>query len=260
MKKIPHQKIIDKSRRIGQITKYLLFVTSCFFAADLVYRKIIITPDDIPSGVLSFLEFVGFALYLLFNTFSNICFFRYSIDKRTDLIDNSLGSSFLIKKSEEYFSNENLEYGIYKLSVNDFENTFFTYNISKSMKVPSLIYTSIVIIMLCFSGILGIKDVWAFAIKIPVVASLVIDFIRLWYFETKVQNIYQSFVQFFNSLSGRTILTDTENACALKNIIDYESLHTWWGFHLDSKIFKKVNSPLKNEWTAMKQNLKIPVV
>ena len=78
--------------------------------------------------------------------------------RRKGFIDNSLGSKFLEKKVEGYYTNDNLNYGPYKMLINCSENCFFTLNIAKGM-VPRIV-TKNVIFSIGFLVIAyrGIKD------------------------------------------------------------------------------------------------------
>jgi hypothetical protein len=259
MKKIPHQQIIDTSRKLSDAAQYLLVISSCIISAEILYKVFVALPDKTILSIFSFLIFVGFSFYLFINTCSNIFFFKFSIELRNDLIDNSFGSNFLAKKSIGYFSNDNIPQGIYKFAVNVFENVFFTHDTSKNMKRNQGVFTGLIILVLIISAVLGIKEIWLLSIKIPVIAILIIEFFRLWYFVTRAHRVYESFRHFFDGLSRRVVLSEKENASALKHILDYETLITWWGFHLSSKIFKVSNLKLSQDWVEIKTNLGIPV-
>lgn len=53
--------------------------------------------------------------------------------RRKGFIDNSLGSKYLERHVEGYYTNDTLDIGPYKMLVNCAENCFFTLNIAKGM-------------------------------------------------------------------------------------------------------------------------------
>ena len=50
-------------------------------------------------------------------------------ERRKGFIDNSLGTKLLEKPVLNYYDNDSIEKGPYKMLVNCYENCFFTYNI-----------------------------------------------------------------------------------------------------------------------------------
>ena len=54
-------------------------------------------------------------------------------ERRKGFIDNSLGTKLLEKPVLNYYDNDSIEKGPYKMLVNCYENCFFTYNIIKVM-------------------------------------------------------------------------------------------------------------------------------
>src|SRR5215831_1603186 len=68
--------------------------------------------------------------------------------RRDDFLDNSLGSSFSPNPSIGYYDNDEIPLGIYKVAVNQFENCFFTYCLSRAVifrkiMMPILIMVSV---------------------------------------------------------------------------------------------------------------------
>ena len=89
-------------------------------------------------NILNLLYFLIIIAYYVLDVYTETFLYPATARKRRKgFIDNSLGSKFLEKKVEGYYTNDNLNYGPYKMLINCSENCFFTLNIAKGM-VPCI--------------------------------------------------------------------------------------------------------------------------
>ena len=64
-------------------------------------------------------------LYFILSLYNEIILYPTTAEKRRKgFIDNSLGSKYLTEETKNYYSNDNLEKGPYKMLVNCYENCF----------------------------------------------------------------------------------------------------------------------------------------
>jgi hypothetical protein len=90
-------------------------------------------------NILNLLYFLIIIAYYVLDVYTETFLYPATARKRRKgFIDNSLGSKFLEKKVEGYYTNDNLNYGPYKMLINCSENCFFTLNIAKGM-VPRIV-------------------------------------------------------------------------------------------------------------------------
>src|SRR5438067_2252350 len=100
---IPHQSTLDTSRSASGFAKYSIRFFSVMVATEIIAKNVL---DERNPDVLAIMAaFVGLAsiAYLVSNIVSQVFFFKYTREKRKDLIDNGLGSSLLNSKSKGYF-------------------------------------------------------------------------------------------------------------------------------------------------------------
>ena len=93
-------------------------------------------------------------------------FAEASSQKRYDYIDNSFETSFSEENSENYYSNDNIEKGIYKMAVNGFENSYFTYNIAKKMIKSLWIKNTLIAIIFIFLAIMGFNSAFVMILQL----------------------------------------------------------------------------------------------
>src|SRR5438552_7592092 len=95
------------------------------------------------NGILGILAISYFAIDII----RNYLFQLAEEHRRSDFVDNSLGTTVGQKNSEGYFSNDTLKEGTFKMGVNCFENSFFTYKVTNRM-IRKVLVKSIVVILL----------------------------------------------------------------------------------------------------------------
>lgn len=86
------------------------------------------------SLIVEFFDFILIVAYYILNTVTEVFLYPATARKRRKgFIDNSLGSKYLEKEVEGYYSNDGINKGPFKIIVNCGENCYFTYNIAKTM-------------------------------------------------------------------------------------------------------------------------------
>lgn len=176
--------------------------------------------------------------------------------KRSDLIDNSLGSNLSGIKSTGYFSNSQVDDGIYKLAVNCFENSYFTATIVSNMLWKKWITTGalvIAIMLAAFSGGLGVLNT---LIQLTVTGAVLQQSIKLQWYYFKMNQIFEDFKTLFNSLNGDAT-PEKRSPEILKNVLNYECTHAWGGVLNETEIYTKLNPELSRNWETMKTNYNI---
>ncbi len=194
-------------------------------------------------------------IYIILEIIANYIFSQTQIAKRLDNVDNAFGSNYTGGKSQNYFSNDELSHGIYKLGVNCFENCFFTANITKKMQVKSIIIIALVAISFLTTSFLGYAKSSLLLVQLILPFAWIQDFIKLRIFINRNQRILDNFKEMFNDIKETN--SDTSDAKIIRNILDYETNVSWSTINVSSRIYNKVNEDLSKDWEKLKQDYNI---
>lgn len=130
--------LLKKCRSWG--TRELVTIGACSIILSLLdhYSSVEIFNDI--YTILNYIYFLLIVSYYILDIYTETFLYPATARKRRKgFIDNSLGSKFLNKNVEGYYTNDNLKYGPYKMLVNCCENCFFTLNIAKGMVTQILV-------------------------------------------------------------------------------------------------------------------------
>jgi len=195
------------------------------------------------------------AFYIACEIVSGYFLFKAESRRRLDFIDNSFDTNLSGRRSEEYFTNSNLDPGLYKMAVNSFENALFSYNVSKRM-LPNLVFKNLVIIFIfILAASLGEKQIVILIFQLSLPVILFQQLIKLWVYNVNTEIVLEEFQSLFEDL--KTIEHEKKSAKILRNIIHYESNISWGSVLLSSRIFNKINPTISNEWTTLKKEYRI---
>jgi hypothetical protein len=236
---VPHQHLMDRAKTFERVSGIFIIVSSVL-SIILVAMSSDWSQDDYIIKALNAINCAAIFLVFLFETLFNYFFYIAGTAKRLDFIDNSLGTDFTDSKSQEYFSNDKLPKGIFKMAVNCFENSFFTSQVSSKMLVTSWIKVIAVVLM--------------FQLSLPIMMAQ--NVVRLTQFSTRISGIYQSFLVLFNDIK-QSKSHNTKEPEMLKLIMDYQTTLSWGGILLDSKIFNSINPKLSKDWEEIKKKYEI---
>ena len=189
-------------------------------------------------------------LLFYFDNSSNYVFTRAEMKRRLDFLDNAFDTKFSGKKSQEYFTNEHLSPGLYKLAVNSFENCHHS-QFTISTMLPALIAkTFIIIILFIFSAYLGNGEIMRLFFELALPVYLAQKLFKAWCYSARMSALYDRFKSLFNDLMKQDFADKTPEA--LRLILDYETALAWASTPLSSKIFWKNKDRLAQEWDELK--------
>lgn len=151
-------------------------------------------------NILNLLYFLIIIAYYVLDVYTETFLYPATARKRRKgFIDNSLGSKFLEKKVEGYYTNDNLNCGSYKMLINCSENCFFTLNIAKGMVPKIVIKNSLFSIGFLVIAYCGIKDN---LVAIPILQILlstlfITELIHHLNFIAKLEQLFERFKETF---------------------------------------------------------------
>lgn len=214
-----------------------------FFSENLIVKAIY-------TGI-NLIYFIIIIAYYILNIYTETFLYPATARKRRKgFIDNSLGSKFLEKPVEGYYTNDKLDLGPYKMIVNCGENCYFTYNIAKAM-VPQIISKNVICcILFLLIAYWGIKDN---LIAIPILQILLstlflTELVHHINFIAKLNQLFERFKEFFSKKADNNQILQE----AVLLFLDYETTLAYNKAPLSDSIYKKLNKQLSKEWKDIK--------
>lgn len=221
----------------------LMNVTSCVY---ICLTEVI--------NYLSYFSIIGYAiLYIIVEIFMQPMVSR---KRRKGFIDNSLGTTLLDQPVINYYDNDDIPEGPYKMLVNCYENCFFTYNIIKEM-LPRMIAKNFIFAVLLFSfAYFGIKDN---IVAIPVLQLYLssLFLFELFYhisFYFRLKHLCENFNMIFRGSKSTKNKTMQD---AIHMVLEYETTLAYNKSPNSNKVYRKLNDQLTAEWEDIKTRLNI---
>src|SRR6266542_1290644 len=172
--------------------------------------------------------------------------------RRDDFIDNCLGSSFSPNSSIGYYDNDELNYGLYKVAANQFENCFFTYSLSKAIIARKIVVPAVIMLSVAICAYYGFKQV-PFALSLlqvlfsmNILGALVKHCILL----SRLHCIQDDWINLFQQLDFK-IQANKYQAHVYRYWLQYETLHSRIQAGVPEKTYNKLNPKLTQEWIAI---------
>lgn len=207
-------------------------------------------------NILNYISIIGYSL--LYMAVEIIMQPMAARERRKGFIDNSLGAKLLNNPVLNYYDNDSIEQGPYKMLVNCYENCFFAYNIIKAMLPKTIIKNAILFVFLLVFARFGIKDN---IIAIPFLQLFLssLFLIKLMYhiiFFFKLKNLCERFKQIFSvPKSTKNKIKIIQDAVYM--VLEYETALAYNKSPNSDSVYQKLNNRLTEEWNSIKQNYDI---
>lgn len=247
-------KIIDRLRSLLSWIFWLVFLLSILpaliklFGIDINADDIISTSNIVAIGLTFVLELlVEFILVP-----------QADSKRRDDFIDNSFGSSFSSTPSVGYYDNDEVKKGLYRASVNLFENCFFTYSLVKSVTLRKIIMPAVIMLTVAISAFYGFKQV-PFALSLLQVLfsmNLLGELVKHCILLVKLHGIQDCWITLFQHEEYKTEVNKYVTSI-YRYWLQYEALHSRIQAGIPDSHFKKLNDPLTKEWSEIKKRYNI---
>ncbi len=241
----PQTNYFETSQRLSKaydISYWIVFVLS-----------IVVTVFKI-NGIIDYLGVISIVFLAILEGVSQDFKLRAEKVRRKDFIDNSFGTRFVHDSSDEYYDNDEIDYGMRKTVANLFENSFFSFNVSKAMYkkcLPINLTFLVVIILLSVYGIS--RNQFAIPIlQLFLSRYFLLDIINTYRFRNEVEKAFDDLKDISNHFNKDSKLSDNE-VKLIKTLIEYEVLIAETNIRLDPKVFNKLNQQLTAEWDTLKK-------
>ncbi|MCO7119180.1 hypothetical protein NIA13_11670 [Oscillibacter valericigenes] len=211
---------------------------------------------DIFYSTLKFLYFIAIIAYYILDIYTETFLYPATARKRRKgFIDNSLGSKYLEKSVEGYYTNDSLDIGPLKMLVNCGENCFFTLNIAKGMASQIVIKNVVCFFLFLTIAYFGIKDN---SVAIPILQILLstlflTELIHHINFIIKLEQLFDRFKEKFSKKADET--QTLQDAVLL--FLDYETTLAYNKAPLSDTVYERLNEKLSKEWEEIKERYEI---
>lgn len=248
----PHNNLFNKINTLTKISNFLFW---------LIFLLTIF-----PLLVKSFYDITEYIDLLIIINIISICFL-FTLDiiiefvllplannrRIDDFLDNSLGSNFSQKNSINYYDNDKIKIGLYKVAVNLFENCFFTKALLCKSYINKIIIPILFIIVLIISTYTGFKNnplgltILQTLLSINILGNLIKYSILV----IKLNTIEDNLNSLFQNKNFKTNLIEYESYI-YRYWLKYETLISKINPDISTKTFAKSNTILTKEWEDIK--------
>ena len=248
--KIPFRNTFDYAKLYDKYANYVLWISTLLIIIAFLL-KVFYPNLSYISNIINKVNCLFIVAYAVLNFITDYIFYKASYHKRLDFIDNSFNTSYSEENSSEYYSNDDIENGIYKLAVNSFENSLFTYIISKKMLIKIWIKNTLIALIFLVLAIFGYENAFVLLLQLALPILLLSKAIKLTIFVNRVNQVYENYRKLFQNIKSNR---DNEFASPeiLINVIEYEAILSWGSILLDSKIYNSINDELSKNWEEIK--------
>lgn len=244
--------IFDKSfknaKRFDNFAWVLLIVSSVLTTVEVCLNKF-----KCNSYVFYIVIINCFSIFLfqVATIYKEYILFKAEELKRMDLFDNSFGTKIAETRTEGYYSNDNIEFGLKKLCINNFESCFFTYRIMKSDLEWSIIKIIVFVFIFIFVALFGIQNIVILLIQATLPMTVFFESLRYCVTYKRVEHIYRDFRYLFDDYNS---MRDVD---ALRLVVNYTATLTSGNLLLSNKTYNKMNKKLSKEWEKIKIDFNI---
>ena len=253
----PHTDLFKIINNLSSFAQILFWAILGFSVLPIVLDEFYL-PQSI-TDIVNILNIIGITAFFLVEILIDYILLPQADSKRRDdFIDNSFGSKFSLKNSVGYYDNDEIGKGLYKASVNLFENCFFSFSLIKIVTTRKIIIPILMVIAMAIFAYYGFKEV-PFTLSIlqalfsTNILGLLIRHLILLKILSSIQN---SWIRLFQN-------DDFQNepfkyqANIYRYWIQYETLHSKINSGIPNSVFKKRNQLLTNEWDILKNKYNI---
>ncbi len=242
--------LVERNELLSQL---ILWTSVSISVATLVISKAHVpfskeTTISLLNTINSFLAVV----YFVSDIVANYLFQLAETKRREDFFDNSLNTQLAEATSEGYFSNENLDPGIVKMGVNNFENSYLSKTVAGRMLQPMLKKIALILALFLALALFTDREILTTALQLVFPFTIIQQTTRLFLYHKRIDDVFKNYQKIFSSTAD-----GKKEQLIIHNMTSYETTLSWACIKLNGNIFNKVNEELTPKWEAMKQKYHI---
>lgn len=245
----------DEASELFKKSSILAFVSKSFSICCLLIPIILlfVSKDSIFYRFFVLIQCSFTITYVLLELVDRHWFFFVAEDLRRKLwIDNGFNSHVTSKTTDNYFNNP-LKPSFLRLTLNSYENCFFTFEILKYQSRIVLIKIFLSVVIWCIVCLCSI-DYKIIAVIVQSIFSARVLYASFEHFAAlfRLKHIKEIFYNEFFAIG----IKNKEQLYVLFNcIFDYECLKSYSHLRLDSRVFDKLNPKLSRKWDELIKKL-----
>ncbi|NRR93553.1 hypothetical protein HSX10_18425 [Winogradskyella undariae] len=251
-KQVPHAKLYKTVSNLSNALNWLLISSTIISLAIIVLNNFNIEANPNISLWLSRILALIAIIFFILEVIQSQTYHRAELQRKNDFMDNSLETKLADANSNEYYTNDDISNGVYKMGVNCFENSFFTKNISSKMLTKQITYTIVIWVVLWSVILTAPNNVFVEVILLALPFSVANDLRKLYRLNKNVEMVFANFKKIFS-----TTKKSKRESLIIDNVISYEKSISYSSVPLNRKIFDKWNDKLSLEWNKIKKQHKI---
>lgn len=248
----PHTDIYKVKGKLENINNFIFWLTLFLSTLPIVFMEPCKEYKII--DIINIINISCIGLFFIIETLNEFILLPLADNKRRDdFIDNSFGTKFSIKNSVGYYDNDDVELGIYKAAVNQFESCFYTYSLVKLSTISKIVIPSIILFSMTIFAYYGFSEV-PFALTILQAffsANILGNLIKHLILMNRLASIQDSWVELFQKENFKNDAAKYQPSI-LRYILLYETLNSKINANISSKIFNRHNSKLMSDWEDLK--------
>lgn len=247
-KKVPHEKLYKIVTALSSALNWLLIISTIISIIIIVLNNFNLDVNPNISLWLSrFLALVAIIFFIL-EIIQSQTYHQAEFQRKNDFIDNSLQTKLADSNSTNYYTNDEISEGIYKMGVNCFENSFFTKNISSKMLEKQITYTILIWVVLWCVILTTPNNVFIQVVLLALPFSVANETRKLYRLNRSVESVFGTFKKIFSSTKK-----SKRESLIIDNVINYEKSISYSSIPLNSKVFHELNDSLSIEWNNIKK-------
>ncbi len=246
---VPFKSNFKKAKMLDALNNKLMY----FSTALLIIGSVLKSIPAVNLAVSSWIEILNAVLIVAIFVLGLIVDYIYrnaETLRRIDLVDNSFGTRLSEKKSKDYYTNDENDFGFKKIGVNNFESAFFTYSILKESINKERFKSGIISFLFFIFAICGYEKILILILQLTIPFALISRLYKtevLYCCSKLVCDNYRSIFDKAKELSETKF-----HAEIVKNLLVYESNLAWSCILLDDATYHRMNETLSLEWNNIK--------
>lgn len=249
-----HYRLISRLQSCCEIFFWLIFILSL---ASVILPQV--NNDQRITVAIDIANIICILLFFILEFVADYILLPMAEDRRrSDFIDNSFNSKILSANSINYYDNDEVSHGLYKVAVNLFENIFFTYSLCKVLTWRKIILPVVLLLGILMVAYYGFRNV-PFALTLlqlffsaQILGNLLKHIVLL----TSLHTIQDKIIALFGQSDFRVRIQEHQ-ASVYHCWVTYEALITKINPGVPDQIFKARNDVLTREWQELKKRFHI---